>query len=176
MLFFGISHATNRAGVNDALTTCGACGRQDIAGAVHIRRIHRRIIVQPEMVARPHVETPVTAFHGIAEQNDVSQIPLHPFERGPLQTPAIGPGPDQCLDADPAVAELMDEIAPNKAGGPGDKRGDHGEDVLFMDCRHFSEFDGTWVPRETVDSPLVADPDRIPLETLPEAIVAGKQG
>ncbi len=82
----------------------------DIARALDIGLIHRRVMAHPQLVGRRGVEAPVAAVQLAFEQFSVEDVARHAVELRARQAAFIGVGPDQRLHAMTARNQFMDKV------------------------------------------------------------------
>src|SRR6185503_4078079 len=117
----GQADATDRAGVDDARATCRKGGFEDVPRPVHVGRIHRGVIGQPEVVTGGDMETPVATAHRAREAvavRDIAGDALH-FSAG--QAASVGIRTEQRLDAMATGIEFVNEVRADETRGAGDK-------------------------------------------------------
>ena len=119
--FLGQTDATDGAGVNDAGAAGFGGGFDDIAGALHVGGIHRRVISQPKMIAGRDVKTPIAAAHGGRSMCRVRRHRRRRVRNQRLRGRGDRCWAQQCLDPMAARDQFVDEVGADKAGGAGDK-------------------------------------------------------
>src|SRR3954462_1532661 len=74
IFFDSKADATDGAGVNDARTSSGACGRENVVCAFDVGGIHGRVVAQPEVITGGDVAAPIAVLQAAAEGGFVEDV------------------------------------------------------------------------------------------------------
>ena len=118
---FGQPDAADRAGINNSFAP--RCGRrfEHVARPLHIGRVHRAVVPQPQMVTGRHMKAPIAPAHGLLQPLAVAHVPLDRLESRAGQTSQIGSRPQQRLYSMAAYDQFMHQVRANKSRSAGDE-------------------------------------------------------
>ena len=122
--------ASDGAGIDNARAAGSDGGLDHVSRAFDVRRIHRRVITQPEMVTCGDVEAPITAVHRSDKFLAVAYVAIDAFEVGAFQSAQIACRPQQRLHWMAEGEQFVNKVCTDETRRPRDKASHGG----VIDC------------------------------------------
>ena len=117
----GQANAADGAGIDNTRAAGCSGGLDHVARALHVGKVHRSIIAQPEVITGRNMETPIAPAHRLDQQRAVADIPLEALDLSAPQTARVAPSSHQHFNPVPATHQFLDEIPADKTRRASDK-------------------------------------------------------
>ncbi len=115
------SDAAHGARIDDARATGLRGGFEDVAGAIDIGDVHRRVILEPKMITRGDVKAPIAPAQAGGDRGAVGDVAVDALKVHASEAADICGGTQEGLDAMAPRDQFLDEIGADKARSPGDE-------------------------------------------------------
>jgi hypothetical protein len=113
--------AADCAGIDNACATRLRGGFKDVSSAIDVGGVHWRVILEPKMVTRRHMKTPIASAQTCGDRRRIGDVAIHALEIDAGQTANIGRGPQERLDTMAVRSQFLDKVGSDKTRRAGDK-------------------------------------------------------